>query len=400
MREECQSKDEKPDAASAIDIEALRRELLDALNHVGDSDLAKQAIRQHHLAQRQERAKAECRLLQQHGEQILEWFANGTEVTPAKIRPYLLQVTDSASAEGSVFRAATLLWSIPVSRGYGRRMRYLVMDRQNDKLIGLLALGDPVFNLRCRDEWIGWNSQQRRDRLAFTMDAYVLGATPPYSKILGGKLIGAMVASKDIQEDFRARYGGSTGLISQTRKNPHLALVTTTSALGRSSIYNRLRLPNAVDFVKLGFTSGWGHFQIGDDLFNQLRSVLEHNGHRYHNNHRYGQGPNWKLRALRQACRQLGVDSNLLRHGIRREVYGIPLATNWREVLLGQEPAPIRNPATVEDLGAMAVDRWVSPRAVRDSSYRTWTRTDTWQLLTQYACDANILPRQQDTELP
>ena len=53
--------------------------------------------------------------------------------------------------EGDLFRAATLLWSVPVSRGYGRRMRYLVMDESNNKLIGLFALGDPVFNLKSRD---------------------------------------------------------------------------------------------------------------------------------------------------------------------------------------------------------------------------------------------------------
>ncbi len=34
-------------------------------------------------------------------------------------------------------------------------MRYLVYDRNNDKLIGIFALTDPVFNLRVRDAWIG-----------------------------------------------------------------------------------------------------------------------------------------------------------------------------------------------------------------------------------------------------
>jgi Druantia protein DruA len=39
-----------------------------------------------------------------------------------------------------------------VSRGYGRRMRFLIWDQSNEKLIGLIVLGDPVFNLRVRDE--------------------------------------------------------------------------------------------------------------------------------------------------------------------------------------------------------------------------------------------------------
>jgi len=38
-----------------------------------------------------------------------------------------------------------------VSRGYGRQ-RFLIWDQSNEKLIGLIALGDPVFNLRVRDQ--------------------------------------------------------------------------------------------------------------------------------------------------------------------------------------------------------------------------------------------------------
>jgi hypothetical protein len=54
-----------------------------------------------------------------------------------------------------------------------------VLDRQNDKLIGLFGLGDSVFSLKARDEWIGWNSETRETRLRHVMDAFVLGAVPP-----------------------------------------------------------------------------------------------------------------------------------------------------------------------------------------------------------------------------
>ncbi len=306
---------------------------------------AKQAIREHHLAQRRERAESEYEFVRREGRRALTWFAEGAEVCPAKIRPYLRPLSRATRDECNVFRAATLLWSIPVSRGYGRRMRYLVMDRQNDKLIGLLALGDPVFNLRCRDTWIGWNTDQRRERLAFVMDAYVLGAAPPYSSLLGGKLVGAMVASKDIQDDFRVRYGGSKGDGSpQSRKNPHsysgyynvrpravFDIQSTTpsecSQLHQTRIHQRM-----------------GHFQIGTlSFFSCVRSSIR-TDIAITTTIVFGQGPNWKLRALRQACTELGVDSDLLRHGIRREVYGIPLATNWHEVLLGEDAQPTANP--------------------------------------------------------
>ena len=181
----------------------------------------------------------------------MSYFAEGREVEPSRITPELVLIEKSDSLEGYIFRAATLLWSVPVSRGYGRRMRYLVIDKQNEKLVGIFALGDPVFNLKCRDNWIGWNVNQRRQNLVCVLDAYVLGSIPPYSFILGGKLIGSLLAVEEIRRAFRDRYSCGKGIISQAVKDAHLVLVTTTSALGRSSIYNRLRLPNIITFNKI-----------------------------------------------------------------------------------------------------------------------------------------------------
>ncbi len=133
----------------------------------------------------------------------MSYFAEGREVEPSRITPELVLIEKSDSLEGYIFRAATLLWSVPVSRGYGRRMRYLVIDKQNEKLVGIFALGDPVFNLKCRDNWIGWNVNQRRQNLVCVLDAYVLGSIPPYSFILGGKLIGSLLAVEEIRRAFR-----------------------------------------------------------------------------------------------------------------------------------------------------------------------------------------------------
>jgi len=54
-------------------------------------------------------------------------------------------------------------------------------------LIGLFGLGDPVYAIKARDEWIGWDSNAKAARLYHVMDAYVLGAVPPYSRLLGGE---------------------------------------------------------------------------------------------------------------------------------------------------------------------------------------------------------------------
>ena len=74
------------------------------------------------------------------------------------------------------------------------------------------------------------------------MDAYVLGAVPPYNTLLGGKLIASLARTSDVVEAFDAKYRDSVGIISNKQKKARLAAITTSSALGRSSIYNRLKL--------------------------------------------------------------------------------------------------------------------------------------------------------------
>ncbi|MFC2027072.1 Druantia anti-phage system protein DruA [Chloroflexota bacterium] len=368
--------------------DTLRRRLLQALNGSNGSSQAKDAIRIAHEPQRRERAKSQELMLRSNGQKLVSYFAEGHEIIPSKVRPQLVHIENADSFEARLFRAATLFWSVPVSSGYGRRLRFLVMDRQNSKLIGILAIGDPVFNLACRDQWIGWDVNQRRERLAYMLDAYILGSVPPYSMLLGGKVVGSLLNSHEIKTIFRKKYAGKQGIISGHQKDPYLALLTTTSALGKSSIYNRLKLPGMVEFLKIGRTSGWGHFMISDDLFREVRLLLKEQDHSYHNGYKFGQGPSWRLRTIRKACELLDIDKNLLQHGIQREVYAVPLASNWREILHGEKRRPKGSSYTASQIGKSAVERWVIPRSERKSDWRSWQREDSWKAITQYAFDS------------
>ena len=268
-------------------------------------------------------------------------------------------------------------------------MRFLVKDRANGKLIGLFALGDPVFNLRARDNWIGWDQAGRRERLVNVMDAYVVGAVPPYSKLLGGKLVTSLMASKEVSEIFAERYGDRKGTISGTQKNARLALITVTSALGKSSMYNRLKLfandenravnPPVVELRKIGATMGYGHFQISDELFSKLRELLREAEHPYVDGHKFGNGPNWRLRLLRAGLEFLELNADhALKHGIQREVYVMPLACNAREYLGGIQSEAAFDQRSVEEISNLAIRRWVVPRAKRDPSFQEFQRRDLW----------------------
>ena len=106
-------------------------------------------------------------------------------------------------------------------------------------------------------------------------------------------------------------------------------------------------------------------------MFDSLRDYLEETGHPYASGHRFGMGPNWKLRVARAALEALGIDGNsILKHGIEREVYAIPLAENWRKVLSGehQRVRSLTKPAA--EISKFCLDRWIVPRSKRDESFR------------------------------
>lgn len=384
------SKDTKEIDVNIEDLVSdVRKRILDHLSDIGLEEyrhspnghlLSKKLIRRFHADQREARARQELDFVRRHGTKLLKWFADGTDIEVSEIRPNLIPV-ESGSTMGNLFRLATLLWSVPVSRGFGRRIRYVVIDRHNDKLIGLFALGDPVFNLRVRDDWIGWNVRDREQRLVNVMDAYVLGAVPPYSQLIGGKLVASMVGSAEVSRLFKEKYGEKKGIISGEVKSAQLALVTTTSALGRSSLYNRLKIPGVLEYVKLGTTSGYGHFHIPDELFEDLRHILGLEEHRYASGHRFGDGPNWKFRVVRAGLERVGLEAEMLRHGVKREAYGVPLADNWRQYLKGEDAEPILERPSVGEISSFCLDRWLIPRSIRRPEFKKWTREHTWQQL-------------------
>ncbi len=337
-----------------------------------DGVLTKQKIRNLHAAQRVDILERQRRFVETHGSELAKHFASGSQIDPRSIDPKLVEVSPG-SLESRLFRFASLLWSVPVSQGFGRRLRFLVKDRQNDCLIGLFALGDPVFNLSARDNWIGWTHEDRRDRLVHVMDAYVVGAVPPYSQLIGGKLVAALMGSKEVRRAYERKYLARQSVIRQRKHRARLVLLTTTSALGRSSIYNRLSIPEGPRFLRIGTTKGFGHFHLYGEVFDSLRAHLEEAGHPYASGHRFGMGPNWKLRVARAALEDLGIDGNsILKHGIEREVYAIPLAENWKKVLSGehQRLRSLTRPAA--EISKFCLDRWLVPRSERDASFRSF----------------------------
>ncbi|MDP3281451.1 MAG: DUF4338 domain-containing protein [Nitrosomonas sp.] len=342
-------------------------------------DLTKETYRKIHGHQRVEKIERNKDFINRNHAKLLKYFARGDEIIPAFIRSRISLVR-SGTLESDLFRFASLYWRIPVSEGYGRRIRFLVWDDSNGKLIGIFALGDAVFNLKARDEKIGWSHQDRMSSLINLMDAYVMGAIPPYNMLLGGKLVACLIRTQEVVDVFREKYKDSTGIISGQKRDAHLLAVTTTSALGRSSIYNRLRLAGLPYFSSLGFTSGWGHFHIPEDLFDEMRAYLVEKKDDYASSFEFGGGPNWRLRTIKKVLAALGLSADLAQHGLVREVFFCEIATNAIECLQAKTANPIYGDLlSASEVSNLAIERWIAPRALRNDEYLHWCPTEFMQ---------------------
>jgi hypothetical protein len=367
--------------AKVLSSQAMRKRIIESLEAQGFTHkrgvltppdfIDKDEIRKKNLpAIRLALSKAEAGL-RRHQDDLLSRFARGSDVDPEKFSPKLVRVR-AKSDEELLFRFARLQWSIPTSAGYGRRLRFLVIDEANDKLVGLIGLGDPVFALGPRDRWVGWSRDQCRSNLHNVMDAFVLGAVPPYSHLLGSKLVALLVASDEVRAAFAAKYGNSSSLIKQRELRSRLLVVTTTSAFGRSSVYNRLRVGDRTVFERVGFTQGSGEFHFSNGLYGDIRRFAEANCTATAKQERWGVGFRSRREVIRKTLVHLGLSGDWLYHGLEREVFVVPLAANAREVLRGEAQNARWHHTTVEDLGDWYRHRWLLPRAARDNNYRTF----------------------------
>lgn len=330
----------------------------------------KEVARRLHAQQRARVLASNAEFVSRWEDLLLGYFAAGTDIDPHAIEPVVHPVASEEDA--AIFRYASLSWSVPVSQGYGRRTRFLLWDGSNGKLMGIFAMGDPVFNLRVRDNVVGWTPDQRKERLYNVFDAFVLGAVEPYRQLLGGKMTALATVCEETIEHLTEKYRGTKTTILGREKPPRPVLVTTTSSLGRSSVYNRLVFDGRRVFTSVGFTEGFGHFQFSDLLFADLVDHVETTQALRGN--RYGQGPNWKIRTLRSALESLDLPVDLLRHGLRREVFLAPLGVAWRAFLRGETDTMHWYRYQLNDLARHYRDRWAIPRSKRVPEWKSFDR--------------------------
>ena len=353
--------------------ESLRNQGFDPSGRARDIQLSKERMRELHRPAVEHRLAKVAAGLRRREDLLLSYIASGEEVTPERIRPCLVEVKPKTTEELLV-RYAAAHWSIPVSSGYGRRLRFVVLDEQNGRLIGVIGLGDPVFGLAPRDSWVGWDHAQRRHRLRYVMDAFLLGAVPPYSQLLCGKLVALLAASDEVQRAFTRKYSNRETWITGEPQSGVLAMLTTVSALGRSSIYNRLRFAGRTIYKSVGYTSGSGDFHFANGVYDEIQRFANQWCEPTAKKSNWGTGFRNRRETVRKVLMTVGLPTNLQYHGIRREAFVIPLAENTRGYLRGESLRLRRYEQSSDTLFDHFRSRWLLPRAIRDKTYQEFDR--------------------------
>jgi hypothetical protein len=222
--------------------------------------------------------------------------------------------------EHDLWRAAKLqFWSMPPNEYVGRRKRILIFDR--GKLLGIVGIASCIWGLSDRDKWIGWTTENKYNRINHLLDAYVLGAIPPYNgKFRGSKLVATLLASEWLRKFWSEYYGDIP------------VLIATTTLFGHSAVLHNTSLGDRRLWKHIGQTKGMGTMHFSKEAIDTAKALLDAYGINVKN--RFGDGPNWKLRLMRTALEQaeLEVGENLT-HGYTRWIYALELGENAREFL-------------------------------------------------------------------
>lgn len=304
------------------------------------------------------------------------FFASGHEVEPTKITPTLIEIGEPWHAD--LFRLARLTWSLPYTKGYGRRLRFIVMDASNGKLIGILGLQSPPLDFPARDRLFAYPKGRKVELVNQMMDIYTLGAVPPYGRLLGGKLVALAAASDEVRKAYEQKYNGRITELSGQRLPARLVALTTTSAFGRSSLYNRLKYQGELIAQAIGYTEGYGSFHLAL-LYPLFRQFLEEQGVSTRGG--FGVGPRIVWQTCVRALERLGLSEELLRHGLKREVYLFPMACNLKDFVEGRASIPIHYRRPFDELAQWWRDRWLLPRAQRVDGWRSWDRNEIGRMI-------------------
>lgn len=329
-----------------------------------NSDLKnKDFIRNLMLPRKEEIILKNTDFIQKNKDIFIKNLAYGDDCLNSDISP-VMEVCETQK-QRDLFRMLRYTWSSPYSEYVGRRIKFIIRDAgvKYKPVIGIAALGSSIIRIPERDDFIGWNTETKNKNLVYCMDLYVCGAVPPYSYLLGGKLISYMMASKEVLKIFKNKYLTKTTIINK-RNASNLAAIFTTSLYGKSSQYNRIKYKNLLLYQRIGSTKGYGTFQFSRHTNELLKDLIKLKEGKV--GYKFGDGPNYKFRFIKKALKFLenyGLNSDfILNHSIKRDIYYVPLAYNSLDFLNGRSEELEYFNYKIDDLIEYWKKRWLYGR--------------------------------------
>src|SRR5207253_8306769 len=112
-------------------------------------------------------------------------------------------------------------------------------------------------------------------------------------------------------------------------------LIATGAFSENTPQYKGVTLAGQKLFKFIGFSSCYSTCQVSAALYDRIKRLLSANGKLCEPT--LEGGSNQKLRMMRSAARELGIDEEpLVFSGHQRAIYAAPVAANWREFLQGE----------------------------------------------------------------
>ena len=185
------------------------------------------------------------------------------------------------------------------------------------------------------------------------LEITICGAVAPYNAVLGGKLVAMLLTSPEVVEEYERRYRKACSVIASStaaravQRRPNLVALCTTSLYGAgSAMYNRIAIPAgevggspARRCITRSWASRSGSARSSSRRQRSTRSRPSSRRRpaagRSTTSSARASSP--RLRKVRSGMEAVGLPPDkLMQHGTPRIVYGVALAEQFREVLLGR----------------------------------------------------------------
>jgi hypothetical protein len=190
-----------------------------------------------------------------------EVFIEGKALDLSKINPELRPVNlrdrDASSRDKAIVDYLRSYQTVGSRMSVGKENVYILEDRgqPGTPVMGVLVLASPRYYQPRRDEVLGWllpgqlsalseRKQKRHRRIRYEgldrmMHVAICCALPPYSELGTARLLAMAPFTAIVRDDFATRW---------KRKDPDLAIVTTTTAMGITGVpFQALRRGKFVD---------------------------------------------------------------------------------------------------------------------------------------------------------